>query len=646
MHHHQIRTISSRHQRIWHLHVQAICWYHDWRPGIQELLIFQELKRRNVFRVAAAYVVVAWLLIQVAETIFPLFGFDETPARIVVILLAIGFIPALILSWAFELTSEGLKKDEDVDRSMAVGMRNAKTLDRVIMIVLALALGYFAFDKFVLSDTRVASIAEQARQEGRSEALVESYGDKSIAVLAFDDMSATGDQEYLSDGIAEELLNLLAKVPDLRVISRSSAFSFKGRSVEIPEIGRRLNVAHILEGSVRKSGNRLRITAQLIDARSDTHLWSETYDRVLDDVFAVQDDIAATVADRLKTTLLGKVPKRIPVDPGAYEILLESRYVRRGGTPDGFLQSNELADRALEIEPNYVDAWVIKAKNYANMAESGVLPRVESYELAREAAERALALGPDQAGPHSATAWVALHYLNDRVLAARHFERANELDPSDPALLSNAGAFLVKLRRFEKAIAVFEYVVERNPLSAIAHFNLGEAYFAAERFADSAAAYQSAVTLSPDFRGAHLWLSKALLLGGDPEAACEAANNEPFEPFKKLARSLCTYELGNMEEADALITWMMEKGASKFPYDIASVWAYREDGERVSEWIGKTLDYNDNDIGDPAMDPLFAYVREDSRWNNLMQALGKSPAQLESIRFDVVIPDRQIVETD
>jgi TolB-like protein len=281
------------------------------------LLIFQELKRRNVFRVAAAYVVVAWLIIQVAETIFPLFGFDETPARIVVILLAIGFIPALIFSWAFELTPEGLKKDEDVDRSMAVGMRSAKTLDRVIMIVLALALGYFAFDKFVLSDSREANIAEQARQEGRSQALAESFGDKSIAVLAFDDMSTTSDQEYLSDGIAEELLNLLAKVPDLRVISRSSAFSFKGRNVEIPEIGRRLNVAHILEGSVRKSGNRLRITAQLIDARSDTHLWSETYDRVLDDVFAVQDEIAETVAEKLKTTLLGKVPERSQVEmPG------------------------------------------------------------------------------------------------------------------------------------------------------------------------------------------------------------------------------------------------------------------------------------------------------------------------------------------
>lgn len=605
--------------------------------------VIEELKRRNVFRVGAAYVVVAWLIIQVAETIFPLFGFDETPARIVVVVLTIGFVPTLILAWVFELTPEGLKKDEDIDRSLAVGLTNARRLDRIIMVVLALGLGYFAFDKFILSESREASIADQARQEGRSEALTASYGDNSIAVLAFDDMSPARDQEYLSDGIAEELLNLLAQIPELRVISRSSAFSFKGRSIEIPEIAKRLNVAHILEGSVRKSGDRLRITAQLIDARSDTHLWSETYDRVLDDVFTVQDEIAEIVAGRLTTTLLGSVPKSRHVNPAAFEILLESRHVSRAGTPEGFLRSNELADQALQLDPDYASAWVIKAKNYSNMAESGVLPREESYELAREAAATALTLGPDQAGPHSVTAWVALHYLNDKVLAARHFQRANELDPADPALLSNAGAFLLKLRRFEKAISVFEFVAQRNPVSPVAHFNLGEAYFAARRFDDAAASYEAALELSPEFRGGHLWLSKALLLGGDAEAACEAANKEPFVPFRKLGRALCTFELGDMEEADAALTWMMEKGESKFPYDIASVWAYRKDDERIAEWVRHSINYKDNDIGDPAMDPLFDYVLEDPLWKNLMQALGKSPAQLDSIDFDVVVPQREII---
>ena len=253
----------------------------------------KELKRRNVLRVGAAYVVGSWLLIQVAETIFPLFGYGDTPARMVVIVLAIAFIPSLIFSWAFEITPEGLKRDADVDRDLSVIQTTGKKLDRIILVVLALALAYFAFDKFVLDPARdaveLATATQEAHQEGRSEALVDSYGDKSIAVLPFVNMSSDPEQEYFSDGISEELLNLLAKIPELRVISRSSSFAFKGGKIDIPTVAKKLNVAHVLEGSVRKAGNQVRITAQLIDARTDTHLWSETYDRELANIFAVQD---------------------------------------------------------------------------------------------------------------------------------------------------------------------------------------------------------------------------------------------------------------------------------------------------------------------------------------------------------------------
>ena len=609
------------------------------------MTLIHELKRRNVFRVGAAYVVTAWLAIQVVATIMPAFGYGDLAVRWVTIAFAIGLVPVLIFTWAFELTPEGLKKDSEVERSSGAAAHGAKTLDRVIMVVLALALGYFAFDHFILDPQREQAqeaektvAVEQAREAGRTEALLESYGDKSIAVLAFEDMSIEGDQEYLSDGIAEEVLNLLAGIPDLRVISRSSAFSFKGKDFRISDLARQLNVAHVLEGSVRKAGNQVRITAQLIEANTDTHLWSDTYDRELKDIFAIQDDIAQTVAERLQATLLGHEPEVRVVDPAAYELLLESRYVRRAGTPEGWLQSNELADRALEIQPDLARAWVIKAANFSNMAESGVLPRVESYEKARQAAEKALEINPDRAGSHAAFAWVSMYYDNDLVLAARHFQRALELEPSNDDVLSNASALLLKLRRFDAAIAIQEYLSRRNPLSAIGFFNLGEINFAAGRFEDSVRAFRTMLELSPEFRGGHLWLGKALLLAGDAGAAYEAAQKEAFEPFRRLGIALCAYGLGRMDEADEALAWIMQHGEPHFPYDIASVWAYRQNGEKTEEWIRKAIAYNDNDLGDPVQDPLFASVTDSAGWVNLMKALGKTPAQLDSIEFEVALP--------
>ena len=357
--------------------------------------LVSELRRRNVLRVGAAYIVAAWLVIQVVETIFPAFDFGDAAVRIVVIALTIGLIPVLVFAWAFELTPEGLKRDHEVDRSQPIAPHTGKKLDRMIMVVLALALGYFAFDKFVLSESREVTIAEEAHQAGRTEALVESYGEKSIAMLPFVDMSSNKDQEYMSDGIAEELLNLLAKIPELRVISRSSAFSYKGMDIRLADVARELNVAHILEGSVRKAGNQVRITAQLVEARSDTHLWSKTYDRTLDDIFAIQDEIAAKVVAQLKVTLLGEVPKIAQTDPEAFALFLQARYLSLQWTPESFEQSNALYEQALAIDPNYAAAWAGMAGNCINQAGWGMRPAAEGYPLAREMLQKALAIDPD-----------------------------------------------------------------------------------------------------------------------------------------------------------------------------------------------------------------------------------------------------------
>ena len=412
---------------------------------------FEELKRRNVLRVAAAYVVVSWLIIQVVETVFPAFGFGDAAVRSVVIVLGIGLIPALILSWAFEITPEGLKKEKDVDRSQSVTAHTGKKLDRWIMVVLVFALVYFATDKFALSPQREASIADEARREGRSEALVVSYGDRSIAVLPFVNMSDDASNEYFSDGITEELLNLLAKIPEMRVISRTSAFSYKGKQITLTEVALELNVAYILEGSVRKAGNQVRITVQLIEARSDTHLWSETYDRTLNNIFAIQDEIASEVVARLKVTLLGNAPVVKKTDPEAYALYLRGRHLRHQNTAESLEQALLLLQRALANDPDYAAAWDELGSVYINQGNIGRRPIDETRALSREAISKALAIGPGYAPAHANLGWIERGSNFDLTAAARNFERALQLEPANTDIIRRAASLTASLGRLDEA---------------------------------------------------------------------------------------------------------------------------------------------------------------------------------------------------
>ncbi|NOR20050.1 MAG: hypothetical protein GQ538_08200, partial [Xanthomonadales bacterium] len=326
--------------------------------------VFNELRRRNVIRVAAAYIAVSWLAIQVVETLFPLFALSDAAARAVVIVFAVGFIPVIVFAWVFELTPEGLKRDGDVDRS-APGLRElGKRIDRIIMLVLALAVAFFAVDKFVLTPQRESSRElqqqaeiEQARQVGRADALVESYGDKSIAVLPFIDMSPAGDQAHFADGISEELLNLLAGIKELRVISRSSSFALREAGLSLPEVAQKLNVSYILEGSIRLSGEQVRIKAQLIEARTDTHLWSDTWDRTLDNIFAIQDEISTIVAQQLKVQLINPVSSSGIAETAAYRSYLQglSHFARR--KPENIRHAINLFEQVISADPAYAPAY-------------------------------------------------------------------------------------------------------------------------------------------------------------------------------------------------------------------------------------------------------------------------------------------------
>jgi TolB-like protein len=377
-----------------------------------------ELKRRNVFRVGFAYVIVAWLLLQVADVVLDNIEAPTWVFQAILLVLVIGFPVALLFAWAFELTPEGLKREKDVDRSESITPITGRKLDFAIIAVLAVALVFFASTHQWDSETGHAETA-----------------DKSIAVLAFADLSPEGDQEYFSDGIAEALLNVLAKIPGLRVAARTSSFQFKGENRDVIDIGQQLNVAFVLEGSVQKAGVHIRITAQLVDASNGFHLWSETYDRELANIFAVQDEISAAIVGALKEHLglqVEAVPPAITAaNIEAHAAYLRGRYLVVQRTRATIERAVREYEKALMLDPDFAlaHAELAMATLLLNRNLYGDLPVAEAIAKAALHADRARALDPNLAEAHAAAGRVFRVQWNLEE-ALTHFEQAIEINPN------------------------------------------------------------------------------------------------------------------------------------------------------------------------------------------------------------------------
>lgn len=408
--------------------------------------IIRELKRRNVFRVAIAYIVMAWLVLQLADVVLNNINAPDWLFLVILLLLGIGLLLAIFFAWAFELTPEGIKREHQVDRSASITPTTGRKLNNLTIFLMALAIGYFAYDKFVLSDHRQVEAVESALQAGSDQAgeqvevqAAESEMDKSIAVLPFVNLSSDSEQEYFSDGISEELLNVLAKIPGLHVTSRSSAFAFKGKEISIPEVASRLGVAHILEGSVRKSGTKIRITAQLIEAKSDKHLWSETYDRNLDDVFAIQDEISAAIVSELMTRLDFKVEdpslvtRKHNVNPEAYRSYLLAQHEINKRTVEGYMKAKTLLLRTVEQDPQFAPAyaalaksWLLESSGYGDGSVSTQQAIAEATPLINEA----LRLDPYESNAYAARGLAAL-FDGDALGTIEPLQAALEINPSN-----------------------------------------------------------------------------------------------------------------------------------------------------------------------------------------------------------------------
>ena len=421
---------------------------------------FDELKRRNVFRVGIAYIVIGWLLAQVAEFAFENFGAPDWVLKSFVVLLLLGLPIALIFAWAFEMTPEGIKLERDIDRSSSITRQTGRKLDKLIIAVLVVAVALLAFNQF-------ADISG-----GDAERTVAAAPERSIAVLPFVDLSPDQTDEYFGKGIAEELLNSLAQFPGLRVAARTSAFSFAGRDVDLRQVGDTLDVAHVLEGSIRRSGERIRITAQLIRASDGFHLWSETYERAMTDIFTIQDDIVGELVTVLQIRLgIGAGTGRVrqhDVNTDAYEAYLRGLYLwasrHVGNNRQQAIASLRLS---AEIDPDFADGWAAYALSMIHSAADSGLSMRERNDAIYAALQRALEIDPDTARAHSG---LALYYGNialDIDKSLEHAAKAEELAPNAAsARYARASAAIVR-GDYEMAAREMQHTRMLDPLNRV-----------------------------------------------------------------------------------------------------------------------------------------------------------------------------------
>lgn len=477
--------------------------------------IFNELKRRNVFKVGIAYVVVAWLVAQVLQLVFESFGTPAWAIKTVLVLLATGLPFALFFAWAFEMTPEGLKRESEVDRSQSIATQTGKKLNLTVTFLMALALTYFAYDKFVLTRDREAALVEARNQALAEHAPVEPdvavETERSIAVLPFVNMSSDPEQEYFSDGISEELLNGLAKIDSLKVAARTSSFSFKGQNKPVGEIAQVLGVDHILEGSVRKSGSQIRITAQLIRVSDGFHMWSETYDREMVNIFAIQDEITEAIVSelRVKLNVQTQIASTATSNHEAYQEYLQGRYYWNLRTTGSIYLAVEHFERATQLDPSYIDAWTGLAEAWVLLPiwEFNYAKAPEQLEKARLAANKALTLNPS-----SGSAYAVLGYFHMMKLEWRdsfaNYELALEYEPVNAHIWHWYAFALVSVGKNAMAEDAYKMAVELDPLSRIIGANSAEQFNLAGQYDVALDRIDQTLAFAPDF--AFAWQTKGI----------------------------------------------------------------------------------------------------------------------------------------
>jgi TolB-like protein len=572
---------------------------------------FAELKRRNVYKVAVAYAVVGWLVIQVSSTILPTFHAPEWMAQTLVALVALGFPIALVIAWAFESTPEGIKRTPVAD---AASQRSrGKVWIYVVIVAALLSIGLFFLGRYTAGSHTTPRQSEEA-----------TVPQKSIAVLPLLNESSDPKDEYFSDGLSEELIAALAQINGLKVIGRSSSFRFKDRHEEPKAIGEKLGVSTLLEGTVRKQEDRVRIVAELVNAADGIALWTRTFDRELKDIFTVQQEIARAVAESLKVTLLGSNDKSAQMASNsveAHNAYLQAHFHFQRRNVEDYRKAITYFDQAIQLDPNYALAYAERAEVWTMIGDlTG--ERATAYPKARSDAEKAVEIAPALAEAHAALGWVRFFGEWKFAEGLSELNRAKELSPANPTANDLLARVIVYLGRIDDAERQARQAVELDPLSVATQFNLARVLFIAGKLDEADAVGRKIAELQPSASSSHRWQVLVGVQRGDGETALREAQLEPDEGFRPFELALAHYVRGDRKAADAALADLVANGKNGLAYQIAQVYAVRGETDKAFEWLQISFDNHDGGTLGLAVDPLLRGLHDDPRYKNLLVKLG------------------------
>ncbi len=581
-----------------------------------ERSFFSELKRRNVYKVAVTYAVVGWLIAQIATQIFPFLEIPNWVVRLTIVLIAVGFPIALVIAWAFEITPQGIERTEVADTMPAVAGQKKHVWIYVVVVGAAISIALFFLGRYTAGNT-----ASAARTELPA---------KSIAVLPFDNLSRDPDNAYFAEGVQDEILTRLAKVADLKVISRTSTQRFKSAPSDLRDIAKQLGVMNILEGSVQKANDQVRVNVQLINALTDAHLWADTYDRKLNDIFAVESEIAKTIVDTLQAKLTGSEKQLMAAQPTsdttAYELYHKGRSLWEKRSGDNIPKAIAFYEQAIARDPNYALAYAGLSSAYILSPFYAGANRLEMSAKAKEAALKALRLDPNLAEAHAALGKVLFFGEIDLAGAAREYKRAIELKPNDAdAHHWFSNDILAALGRFDEAIAEGKRSVELDPLSVVINADLGETFYYAKRYDESVTQLRKTLEIDPTSFYTHYNLGIALQAKGDLpgaiaeyEKAKQLGDNTTVSTFYAAAKA----QAGDKDAARRMLSELDEISQHRevVGYLRALLYLSLNNKDEALRWLEQGFEERDgSNISWIKVDPLLDSLHGDPRFEALVQ---------------------------